>query len=193
MVRDYSLPFVAQILLPVGATSFNDSQLGSYSDTSLTATATPTTAGTTGTSVAAGVTATVIQFCTITTTTNIGFGAYDPVTVITATNNTGVVTIACTRGNSGITLTVGAGSHAANATAPSTRAMIGATNGNFISYDIFETGAYATRFPTTAVAETISGGITTPSPISLFGQIPAARQDVSVDTYSDTVLTTVNF
>ena len=71
--------------------------------------------------------------------------------------------------------------------------MIGAVHGNFISYDIFETAAYATRFPTTAVAQTITGGVTTPSGISLFGQIPAAPQDVSVDSYSDTVLTTVNF
>ena len=56
--------FVAQILQPVAATSFNDSQIGTYSDTNLKATATPTTAGTTGTSAAASVTATVVQFCT---------------------------------------------------------------------------------------------------------------------------------
>jgi spore coat protein U-like protein len=190
---NYSFPFVAQILAPVAATSFNDSQKGTYSDATLTATATPTTTGTAKTSANIGTTATVVQFCTISTTTNIGFGAYNPLTVSTVTDSTGVVTIACTRGNSGITLTVGAGGHAASATAPSTRAMIGATHGNFISYDIFETAAYATRYPITAIAQTISGGITTPSPISLFGQIPAAAQDVSVDTYSDTVLTTVNF
>jgi len=189
----YTLGFVARILAPVAGTSFNDSQKGSYSDTTLTATATPTTTGTAKTSANISTTATVVQFCTIATTTNIAFGAYDPLAAASVTNSTGVVTITCTRGNSGITLTVGAGGHAANATAPSTRAMIGAVHGNFISYDIFETSAYATRFPTTAVAETISGGTTTPSPISLFGQIPAARQDVSVDSYSDTVLTTVNF
>jgi spore coat protein U-like protein len=189
----YSLNFVAEILQPLAATSLNDSQIGSYSDTNLKATATPTTAGTASTSNAVTTTATVIQFCTISTTTNIAFGAYDPLTVSGVTDNTGVVTVTCTRGNSGITLTVGGGGHAANAKAPSTRAMIGAAHGDFISYDIFETAAYATHFPTTAVAQTITGGVTTPSGISLFGQIPAAPQDVSVDSYSDTVLTTVNF
>jgi spore coat protein U-like protein len=189
----YTLNFVAQIMKPVAGTSFNDSQIGTYKDSNLTATATPTTTGTAKTSAKIGPTATVIQFCTIATTTNVAFGAYNPLAAAAVTNSTGVVTITCTRGNSGITLTVGAGAHAASATAPSTRAMIGAVHGNFISYDIFETAAYATRFPVTAIAQTIGGGITTPSPISLFGQIPAARQDVSVDTYSDTVLTTVNF
>jgi len=189
----YSYNFVAQILAPVGGTSFNDSQIGTYSDTGLTATATPTTTGTAKTSAAISTTAAVIQFCTISTTTNIAFGAYDPLTVGSATDSTGALKITCTRGNSGITLTVGPGGNAASATAPSTRAMAGVAHGDFISYDIFETAAYATRYPTTPVAQSIAGGITTPSAISLFGQIPAAPQDVSVDTYSDTVLTTVNF
>jgi spore coat protein U-like protein len=189
----YSYSFVAQILAPVAGTSFNDSQIGSYSDTNLKVTATPTTAGTAATSAAASVTATVVQYCTISTTTNIGFGAYDPLTVSAVTNATGVVTITCTRGNSGITLTLNGGNNSANAVAPQTRAMAGVSHGDFISYDIFEDGGYATRFPTTAVAETIPNGITTPSAISLFGQIPAAPQDVSVDTYGDTVQATVNF
>ena len=51
-------------------------------------------------------------------------------TIAAVTNNTGAVTIACTRGNSGITLTVDAGAHAANATAPSARAMAGAVHGD---------------------------------------------------------------
>ena len=104
----YSLNFVGKFQ-PVAATSLNDSQIGSYSDTNLKATATPTTAGTASTSNAVATTATVIQFCTISTKTNIAFGAYDPLTVSGVTDNTGVVTVTCTRGNSGITLTVGAG------------------------------------------------------------------------------------
>jgi spore coat protein U-like protein len=137
------------------------------------------------------VSATVTQNCTISTTTNIAFGAYDPVTVSAVTNATGAVKLTCTKAATGITLTLNAGT--GTPTAPDTRAMKGATNGNFLSYDIFETGAFATRFPTTPVAETVAGGITAPTTVSLFGQIKAAAQDVSVDTYTDTVQATVNF
>jgi len=136
------------------------------------------------------VTATVPQDCTISTTTNVAFGTYDPVTVGAVTNATGAVKLTCTKAATGITLTLNAGS--GTPVAPDTRAMTG-TLGDFLSYDIYEAGDYATRFPTTPVAETVSGGITTPTTVSLFGQIKAAPQDVSVDTYSDTVQATVNF
>jgi spore coat protein U-like protein len=136
------------------------------------------------------VTATVTQNCTISTTTNIGFGAYDPVTVSAVTDATGAVKLTCTKAATGITLTLNAGT--GTPVGPDTRAMKGAVSGDFLSYDIYET-AYATRFPTTPVPETVSGGITSPTTISLFGQIKATPQDVSVDTYSDTVQATVNF
>jgi spore coat protein U-like protein len=137
------------------------------------------------------VTATVAQNCTISTTTNIAFGAYDPVSVSAVTDATGAVKLTCTKAATGITLTLNAGG--GTPVGPDTRAMTGAVNGNFLSYDIYETGAYSTRFPVTPVSETVSGGITTPTTVSLFGQIKAAPQDVSVDTYSDTVQATVNF
>jgi spore coat protein U-like protein len=137
------------------------------------------------------VSATVTQNCTISTTTNIAFGAYDPVTVSAVTDATGAVKLTCTKAATGITLTLNAGT--GTPVAPDTRAMKGAANSNFLSYDIYESGTYATRFPTTPIAEVVSGGITTPTTVSLFGQIKAAPQDVSVDTYSDTVQATVNF
>jgi spore coat protein U-like protein len=188
----YTYNFVGQILQPVAASSLNDAQIGSYSDATLTATVTGNGAPAVVTPDIA-TTATVAVNCTISTTTDIGFGAYNPLTVASVTDSTGVVTVTCTRGNSGITVAVNGGNNAAHATTPQTRAMIGATSGNYLSYDIFETAAYATRFPTTAVAETIPTGITTPTLLSLFGQIPAAAQDVSIDTYSDSVQVTVNF
>ncbi len=188
----YTYNFIGQIIVPSAATSLNDSQIGSYTD-SLVATATGTGVAAVNTTIST--TGSVAQFCTVSTTTNIGFGSYDPVTVSAVTNGTGVIAITCTRGNAGVTLTLSAGNNSTHATTPQTRAMVGATHGNYISYDIFETNAYATRYPTTAVAEssTVTGGITTPTALSLFGQIPAAAQDVSVDTYSDTVTATINF
>jgi spore coat protein U-like protein len=137
------------------------------------------------------VTAAVTENCTISTPTNIAFGSYDPTTVVAATTATGSVKLTCTKGSTGVTLALNAG--LGTPTAPSTRAMKGSSTGNFLSYDIFEDSGYVTRFPVTAVSETVSGGITTPTTVSLYGQIPAAAQDVSIDSYSDTVIATVNF
>jgi spore coat protein U-like protein len=187
----FTYTFFGQIVTPVTSTSVNDSQIGSYSDGGLSISATGK--GATAVNAAIPTTASVGQFCTISTTTSVGFGAYDPLTVSAVTNATGKVTVTCTRGNSGVTLTLSGGSNAAHATSPQTRAMVGAAHGDYISYDIFETSAYATRYPTTAVAQTVSGGITTPSVVSLFGQIAAAAQNVSVDSYGDSVSATVNF
>ena len=139
------------------------------------------------------VSASVAQNCHMTVTTNVAFGAYDPVTVSAVTNATGALTVTCTKAASGVTLTLNGGANSTHAASPQTRAMVGTTNGDFLSYDVFEDSGYATRFPTTAVPETISGGITTPTTISIYGEIPAAAQDVSVDTYNDTILATLNF
>lgn len=148
-------------------------------------------AGSQSTSV--NVSASVTQNCKISNTANITFGSYDPVTVAAVTQSTGSVSVTCTKGASGITFTLNGGSNSASATSPDTRAMKGTTNGNYLSYDVYETSGYATRFPVTAVAETVSGGITTPTTISLYGQIKAAAQDVSIDSYNDTLSATVNF
>jgi spore coat protein U-like protein len=139
------------------------------------------------------VSATVTQNCTISTTTNVGFGSYDPVTISGAVTTSGVVKVTCTKGASGITLTLNGGGNSASATSPDTRAMKGATNANYLSYDLYEDSGYATRFPVTAVSETVSGGITTPTNITLYGKIKATAQDVAVDAYGDTVQATVNF
>lgn len=139
------------------------------------------------------VSASVTQNCKISNTGNISFGSYDPVTVSAVTQSTGSVSVTCTKGASGITFTLSSGANSANATGPDTRAMKASGSSTYLSYDVYQTNAYATRFPTSAVAETVSGGITTPTTISLYGQIKAAAQDVSVDTYTDTLSATVNF
>ncbi|HEY1978205.1 MAG TPA: spore coat protein U domain-containing protein [Candidatus Baltobacteraceae bacterium] len=139
------------------------------------------------------VSATVTQNCTITAPVAIAFGAYDPVTVTTATNAAGSVTITCTKAATGVTLTLNDGSGVTATCGSDKRAMTGGTNANALCYDIYEDSSHTTRFPATAVSETVSGGITTPSVISLYGQIKAAAQDVSVDSYNDTVQATINW
>lgn len=188
----YSYTVYFQIVTPSALTSLNDAQIGSYSEAALVATITgsgDTSPATYNNALSAGVT----QDCVLSVITNIGFGAYNPLTVVLATPATGSVQVTCTRGSSGVTFSVGAGNNSANATAPSTRAMVGVTHGDYLSYDIFEDSGYATRYPTSAIAESVTGGITLPSSISLYGQIPLPAQNVSADSYSDSVLTTVNF
>jgi spore coat protein U-like protein len=188
----YSYTVYFQIVTPNAITSLNDAQIGSYSDATVTATITgsgETTPGTYNNAISAG----VVQDCGLSVVTNIGFGAYNPLTVSAPTEATGGIQITCTRGSSGITFAVGAGNNSTHATAPSTRAMVGATLGDYLSYDIFEDSGYATRYPTTAIAESITGGITAPSTLNMYGQIPLPAQNVSADSYSDSVLTTVNF
>jgi len=144
------------------------------------------------------VSATVSQNCTITSPVGISFGAYDPVTVTTASDHSGSVTITCTKAATGVSLSLSAGGGNASGCGSDKRAMVGTNNGDNLCYDIWETSAYGgtggVRWPvSTGVSETISGGITTPSVITLYGEIKAAAQDVSVDSYNDTVTATVNW
>src|SRR5437870_6279322 len=84
------------------------------------------------------VTGTVTANCTI-SATGINF-VYDPVSAA-AVPGTGVLTITCTKGSSP-SITLNPGLHAANATAPATRAMsltIGATT-YYLGYDIHQPG-----------------------------------------------------
>lgn len=188
----YTYTFYAQVVQPIAASSLNDAQVGSYTDAAMTVNVTGSGDSSPAT-ITDAVNGTVVQACTISNGSNVGFGSYNPVTLAAAQVATGSVIVTCTRGSSGVTLTLSSGNNSGSATAPSTRAMKGVSFGNVISYDIFEDSGYATRFPTTAVAESITGGINAPSTLSLFGQIPATPQDVTIDTYSDQVTAIVNF
>lgn len=188
----YTYTVVFKIVTPNGATSLNDAQIGSYTDASLTTSITGS-GDQTPASIVTPVNASVTQDCVLSILTNIAFGAYNPLTVTIPTPATGDVQIMCTRGSSGITFSVGPGNNSTHAASPSTRAMVGAAHGDYLSYDIFEDSGYATRYPTSNISQSITGGITTPSVIPMYGQIPLPAQNVSADSYSDSVLTTVNF
>jgi len=147
------------------------------------------------------VTSSVAQSCTVSTTSALAFGAYDPIAA-GALPGTGSVSLKCTKGSSAITIDLDAGSHASG----SQRRMLGGTSGDFLNYNVTQP---ATTTPWTSCAgstvwgSTVGGSVYTPSGVTwsaaaaqaftVCGSVPAV-QDVSADgSYTDTVIVTVNF
>ena len=136
-----------------------------------------------------GVSATVTNNCTISTSA-LAFGSYDPVVANASTNldGTGTVTVACTKGT---TATVGLGL-GANATGSTRRMSDGA--GSFLTYELYQDAGHVTVWgnagagllsPAAAPSKTARN-------FTVYGQV-ASNQDVAAGSYSDTVVATVNF
>jgi spore coat protein U-like protein len=148
------------------------------------------------------VSASVSQNCLISTTSAIAFGAYDPIGVnaITALNTSGQISIACSKKSVGLTIGMDNGIHAAVAQ----RQMLGAANADNLQYNLFQPPSNvpntACTFPGAVTWSTSGGGLLSlASPTSkaanlynVCGTIPGG-QDISVDSYTDTVVATINF
>lgn len=147
------------------------------------------------------VSASVAANCTI-STSPVAFGPYDPVVAnaASALNGSGSVSIACTKG-SAPNITLAAGLHAVSGQ----RNMLVVGGGSdVLSYDLFQppnnaAGTVCTFPGSTAWDTTVGGTFTPTAPASkasrtynVCGTV-AAGQDVSVGTYNDTVVATVNF
>jgi len=147
------------------------------------------------------VTSSVAQTCTVSTTSTLAFGAYDPIAA-TALAGTGSVSLKCTKGSSAITIDLDAGSHASG----SQRRMLGGTSGDFLNYGITQpstTTPWTSCAGSTVWGSTVGGSVYTPSGVTwspataqaftVCGSVPPV-QNVSADaSYTDTVLVTVNF
>lgn len=148
------------------------------------------------------VSASVAQNCTI-STSPLAFGAYDPVVAhaSAALNASGSVTVACTKGATGLTVGMDNGLHVSG----SQRQMLGGTSAGLLDYNLFQppnsTPGTACTFPgTTAWTNAGAGLLTLTSPASkagrtynVCGTIPAGL-DVPADaSYTDTVSATINF
>ncbi len=145
------------------------------------------------------VTATVTANCSI-STTPVAFGSYDPVAGGNVLQQ-GSVSIACTK-NSAPSVTLGLGSNASG----STRRMKGGTSGDVLNYELYQptttaaNGPCPTTFGSGTVWGTTGANIFTPTTAPskdsrtyyVCGQL-ASGQDVSADSYSDTVVATVNY
>jgi spore coat protein U-like protein len=147
------------------------------------------------------VTASVAANCTISTGA-VAFGAYDPVVTnaATALNGSGSVSIACTKGSApSITLDLGA-----NASGSQRRMLITGGGTDVLAYQLYQppntTPGTACSFPGSTVWGTSVAQTFTPTAPSskasrtynVCGTV-AAGQDVSVGSYQDTVVATVNF
>jgi spore coat protein U-like protein len=153
------------------------------------------------------VTASVAQRCSI-SATPVAFGAYDPVSTHSAgtgvdLNATGALSVTCTKNSAGVTITLGLG---ANFTGTTRRLANGAST-EFLTYELYHAsttapGAVCT-FPGTTVWGTAGAGIFTPTGVANWGANSAKTfnvcgtvakgQDAAFDSYTDTVVATVNF
>jgi len=146
-----------------------------------------------------GLSATVTSNCTI-TTTPVGFGAYDPILGSDITAE-GSVTVACTRNANGLWVGLNTGANAIG----EVRNLIGAVSTDKLAYSIQQPssdtpGAACPAYSAGTAWSSTSGTalqLTVPTTkaartYKVCGQI-AQGQDMSVDSYSDTVTASINF
>jgi len=148
------------------------------------------------------VTATVSPVCTVSTTAALAFAVYDPINInaVAALQATGAISVACSKGSSGVTIGLDSGAHVSGVQ----RQMIGGTSTNLLSYNIYQPTTNAASsvctFPGTILwTNSGAGMLTIPSApaktartFNVCGMIPGG-QDVSADNYNDTVTATITF
>jgi spore coat protein U-like protein len=148
------------------------------------------------------VNATVAQVCSITTSSSLSFNVYDPVNVnLTAPlNATGQISVACSKGATGMTIGLDNGAHVVG----QQRQMLGTLNLAFLGYSISQPSTNAAgatcTFPGSTNWTNVGNGLlsltnATTSTARLYnvcGSIPGG-QNVASDTYTDVVIATINF
>ena len=135
------------------------------------------------------VTASVSAVCTISTVT-VAFGAYDPVVTNAATdlNGTGTLTVACTKG-AAATIDLGVGN---NLSGGSRRMGSGVDFLNYARFkDAARTQVWGTGM-TGGTTLTYNSASKASTNITVYGKVPQA-QDVTVGSYSDVVVATINY
>jgi spore coat protein U-like protein len=149
------------------------------------------------------VSATVSQGCSISTSSALAFGAYDPVgaNATAPLNITAQVSVTCSKGATGLTIAMNDGTHAVG----TQRQMQGPTATDILQYNISQpptnVAGVACTFPGTIPwNSTAPAGVLTlstspskaPRLYNVCGTIPGG-QDATTGTYTDTVIATLNF
>jgi spore coat protein U-like protein len=149
------------------------------------------------------VSATVSQGCIISTTAALAFGAYDPTgaNATNALNATGQVSVACSKGSTGLTIGMDNGTHVLG----TQRQMQGVIATDLLQYNLFQpptnVAGVACTFPgsipwnttTPAGVLTITSAPTKAARLyNVCGTIPGG-QDASTGSYTDTIIATLNF
>jgi spore coat protein U-like protein len=136
-----------------------------------------------------GVSATVTNNCTISTSA-VAFGSYDPVVAHASTDldSSGTVTVACTKGASS-TVGLGLGSNASG----STRRMSDGGS-NYLTYELYQDNGRTTVWGTAGAGLYSPGAAPSKAArnFTVYGRV-TSNQDVPAGTYNDTVVATVNF
>ena len=145
-----------------------------------------------------GVSASVANNCTI-STTPVAFGAYDPIVAnaSTALTATGTVVITCTKGATSVTIGLGNGANFAS----STRNL--KSGSDLLPYSLFQPDsatpaatctAYATAWDTTSTLAIASSSFDgSAKTFNVCGRIAGGIAAAVGATYADTVVASVNF
>ncbi len=138
------------------------------------------------------VTASIAKNCTVSSPT-LAFGAYDPVVANLAANldQSTTITLTCTKNASGVTLGFGNSANAPTGCSAPQRCMLSGAS-DYLNYQLYS-DAGRTAVWTTAIAETVTGGTTTPTTVNVYGRIPSAQDAAVGAAYADSVTATVNF
>lgn len=142
-----------------------------------------------------GVSATVSASCSITTTSALDFGTYDPAVTHASTDldSTGGISVTCTSG-APVTITLGEGVNAdtgSTAAAP-LRRMIDGGGTNYLSYSLYSDGGRTAVWGNDATVDVETTGTGAAEAHTVYGRV-AGGQNVPAGTYTDTVVATVTF
>jgi len=135
--------------------------------------------------------ASVAENCVINTPNNLNFGAYDPggANLAADLDASADIEVRCTKGTDNVEILLDLGQN----TAAGQRFMAGVSLAESLQYELYLDGGRTTVWGDTAgngyAYTAVNSGWTN---VPVYGRVPQA-QDVSVDSYEDTVQATVNF
>ncbi len=125
-----------------------------------------------------GVSANVVASCRMSSVSNVGFGTYDPTDSNNDDDGAGSMTFRCVKATAYKTFITG------------TREMSGTTD--TLTFELYTDAGRTTVFPSDNSGSSTNATSNAPVTANIYGRIPAL-QDVGVDSYSATLVATVEY